>query len=78
MSPATKARKKSKWKITDEKGTVFIAEGTSVTTEEGTFTVHVYDGNECILIVQTGMRVEVLDDPRLQVMPKKRARRTKK
>jgi hypothetical protein len=76
--PAKNKKKRCKWKVVDTKGNEFLVEGTSIATEEATFTVHVYDGNDCILVVQEGARVEIMDDPRLQVMPKKRARRTKK
>lgn len=80
LPPQQKSKKKRcKWKVVDTKGNEFIVEGTSIATEEATFTVHVYDGNDCILVVQEGARVEIMDDPRLQVLPKKRAaRRTKK
>jgi hypothetical protein len=78
LPPSKRATKRRcKWKVIDTKGNEFIVEGTSIATEESTFTVHVYDGNECILVVQQGCRVEIMDDPRLQVLPKKR-RRTKK
>lgn len=79
LPPAKKVTKKRcKWKVIDTKGNAFIVEGTSIATEESTFTVHVYDGNDCILVVQEGCRVEIMDDPRLQVLPKKRTRRKAK
>lgn len=79
LPPPSKSKKKRcKWKVVDAKGNEFLVEGTSIATEDGTFTVHVYDGSDCILMVQEGVRVEIMDDPRLQVVPKKRTRRTKK
>lgn len=78
LPPPPKSKKKRcKWKVVDTKGNEFLVEGTSIATEEATFTVHVYDGNDCILVVQEGARVEIMDDPRLQVVPKKRTRRKK-
>ena len=76
--PAKSKKKRCKWKVVDEKGNEFLVEGTSIATEAETFAVHVYDGNECILVVQQGVRVEIMDDPRLQVIPKKRTRRKTK
>lgn len=79
LPPPQKGKKKRcKWKVVDTKGNEYIVEGTSIATEEATFTVHVYDGGECILVVQEGSRVEIMDDPRLQVIPKKRTRRKTK
>jgi hypothetical protein len=79
LPPPQKSKKKRcKWKVVDAKGNEFVVEGTSITTEEAAYTVHVYDGNECILVVQEGVRVEIMDDPRLQVIKTGRKRTTKR
>lgn len=76
--PVRRTKKRSRWKVTDTKGQAFIAEGTSIATEQETRTIHVYDGSECILIVQEGSLVEIMDDPRLTRVPKLRKRRSAK
>lgn len=73
--PPKHKKKRCKWKVVDTMGNEFLVEGTSIATEEAAFTIHVYDGNDCILVVQEGARVEIMDDPRLQVVPKKRTRK---
>lgn len=65
-----KEKKKLKWKILEETGSEIIAEGTDIITEEDTKVVHVYDGSECILVTEY-QRIEVYNDPRLEVRPPK-------
>lgn len=75
---ARKVKKRSRWKVTDRAGRAFIAEGTSIATEQETLTIHVYDGSECILVVQEGALVEIMDDTRLARVPKPRKKRSTK
>lgn len=70
-------KKKSRWRVTAANGQVYLVEGTSVATEEGTMAVHVYDGSECVLIVQDGRTVEIVDDERLKKLPKPRKKGSK-
>jgi hypothetical protein len=70
----TNTKKTTTWRITNEKGDVYIVEGTDIVTEEDNTAVHVYDKNTCILVIFDAQEVIVLDD-RVSLKPKRKRRR---
>lgn len=72
--PQTNGKKTTTWRITNEKGDIYIVEGTDIVTEEDNTAVHVYDKSTCILVIFDAQEVIVLDE-RVTLTPKQRKRR---
>lgn len=73
----TTQKKTTTWRITNEKGDVYIVEGTDILTEEDNTAVHVYDKNTCIFVIFDAKEVIALDD-RVTLQNKPASRRKKK
>jgi len=72
--PQTSTKKTTTWRITNEKGDVYVVEGTDIVTEEDNTAVHVYDKNTCILVIFDAQEVIALDE-RVSLKPKRKRRR---
>lgn len=73
----TTQKKTTKWRITNQKGDVYLVEGTDILTEEDNTAVHVYDKNTCIFVIFDAQEVIALDD-RVSLQRKAPSKRKKK
>lgn len=73
----TTQKKTTKWRITNEKGDVYLVEGTDILTEEDNTAVHVYDKNTCIFVIFDAREVIALDE-RVSLQRKTETKRKKK
>lgn len=71
--PPPKQPKKTRWQVVNQKGDVYIVEGTDIITEEDNTSLHVYDKNTCILVIFDAHEVRALDE-RVSFKPAKRKR----
>lgn len=74
--PQTSAKKTTTWRITNQKGDIYVVEGTDIVTEEDNTAVHVYDKSTCIFVIFDAKEVIVLDD-RVSLTPRSRPRKRK-
>lgn len=74
--PPTSTKKTTTWRITNQKGDIYIVEGTDIVTEEDNTAVHVYDKATCILVIFDAKEVLALDN-RVSLTPKARPRKRK-
>lgn len=72
--PTPKLPKKTRWRVTNQKGDIYIVEGTDIITEEDNTAVHVYDKNTCILVIFDAHEVRALDE-RVEFQPAKKTRK---
>lgn len=73
----TTQKKTTKWRITNQKGDIYLVEGTDILTEEDNTAVHVYDKNTCIFVIFDAQEVIALDD-RVSLQRKTPSKRKKK
>lgn len=73
----TTQKKTTKWRITNQKGDVYLVEGTDILTEEDNTAVHVYDKSTCIFVIFDAQEVIALDD-RVSLQRKAPSKRKKK
>lgn len=73
----TTQKKTTKWRITNQKGDVYLVEGTDILTEEDNTAVHVYDKSTCIFVIFDAQEVIALDD-RVSLQRKTPSKRKKK
>jgi len=71
--PPPKVAKKTRWRVTNQKGDIYTVEGTDIVTEEDNTAVHVYDKNTCILVIFDAHEVRALDE-RVAFEPAKKKR----
>lgn len=74
---STTQKKTTKWRITNQKGDVYLVEGTDILTEEDNTAVHVYDKNTCIFVIFDAQEVIALDD-RVSLQRKPETKRKKR
>lgn len=74
---STTQKKTTKWRITNQKGDVYLVEGTDILTEEDNTAVHVYDKNTCIFVIFDAQEVIALDD-RVSLQRKTETKRKKR
>ena len=77
--PQTNTKKTTTWRITNQKGDVYVVEGTDIVTEEDNTAVHVYDKSTCIFVIFDAEEVVALDERVvLESKSKSKSRRRKK
>jgi len=72
--PQNSAKKTTTWRITNERGDIYVVEGTDIVTEEDNTAVHVYDKTTCIFVIFDAKEVIALDE-RVMLQPKPKRKR---